>query len=170
MNSMEPYERSADRNLRAMLRRFERSVDRYRLVLNNEGVWLFLAVLGCWGVPDPGFQIAATWIALIIFGYRIYSDLHDQQSFSRMQRELREAISLDLPFGETQQARLKELEEMVKRKLSWPAALKSTAIYVMCYGFLVLSLCYFGEVWPFSERKAATNCQAVVSDVSQTGH
>ncbi|ELL9332458.1 hypothetical protein RX455_004262 [Vibrio fluvialis] len=35
--------------------------------LNTQGIWLFLATLGCWSVPEGGLRIVAFLITFLIF-------------------------------------------------------------------------------------------------------
>lgn len=46
------------------------SIDAHQRALSEEGVWLFLATLGCWSVPSGWMRLTALLIALIIFGLR----------------------------------------------------------------------------------------------------
>ncbi|MBD6984266.1 hypothetical protein [Vibrio parahaemolyticus] len=48
----------------------KKSVEEFRANLNAQGVWLFLATLGCWSVQGKGFQLAAITITFYIFTFQ----------------------------------------------------------------------------------------------------
>ncbi|WP_090143339.1 hypothetical protein [Limnohabitans sp. DM1] len=130
--------------IKKKLKEFEDHIDAYRGALNTEGVWLFLATLGCWSVGHAPSQLYAITITFILFSHRIYSKLHDKRPFSSIIKDLEKIIKKELENGDTQKARLHDLHQIRDIKLATKSQLKSTIIFLLCYSFLALTLwnCY----------------------------
>ena len=94
--------RTIDQELRAV----EASIDAHQLGLNEEGVWLFLAVLGCWSVAPDWMRLVALALALVLFGIRY-------QSYRPNSREFKHEFSL---------------AEMRMRALAVPEALREDGL------------------------------------------
>jgi len=115
-------------------------IDAYRASLNTEGVWLFLATLGCWSVGHIPSQLYAITITFILFSYRIYSKLSDKRPFSSITKDLENTIKSELEEGDTQKARLHDLHQIRDVKLAMKNHIKSTALFLLCYSFLAATL------------------------------
>lgn len=125
---------------------YEAHIDAYRASLNTEGVWLFLATLGCWSVGHAPSQLYAIAITFVLFSHRIYSKLSDKRPFSSITKGLEETIKTELEEGDTQKARLHDLHQIRDIKLATTSHLKSTAIFLLCYSFLGLTLWHCFQV------------------------
>lgn len=119
---------------------YEAHIDAYRASLNSEGVWLFLATLGCWSVGDAPSQLYAIAITFVLFSHRIYSKLSDKRPFSSITKDLENAIKTELEDGDSKKARLHDLHQIREIKLSTINHLKSTTIFLICYSFLAVTL------------------------------
>lgn len=133
-------------NIKQKLVDYEAHIDAYRASLNTEGVWLFLATLGCWSVNHAALQLYAIAITFVLFSHRIYSKFSDKRSFSSITKDLEKTIKTELEEGETQKALLHDLRQICDIKLAIKSYLKSTLIFLLCYSFLVLSLWHFSPV------------------------
>jgi hypothetical protein len=80
---------SIDESLKA----FRSYIQDYRQTLNDEGIWLFLSTVGCWGVPNPIFQISAYILTMLIFGERLRVRHTENRSFSAIADELEKRIT-----------------------------------------------------------------------------
>lgn len=129
--------------IKQQLIQFEAHIDAYRVSLNTEGVWLFLATLGCWSVNHAPSQLFAVLITFILFSYRIWSKMGDNRLFSSITEDLEEKIKTKLKDGDTKKARLHDLYQIRDVKLAMKSHLKSTAIFLLCYSFLIVSLVHF---------------------------
>ena len=118
---------------------FKEHIHHYRDTLNSESIWLFLAVIGCWGVPDAQTQKISFGITVVIFFHRMLSKIKDSRSFTRMLKDLEEMIHTELPIGDTQKARLFELQRIKRKNLSAKATFKSSIIFIICFMFLLYS-------------------------------
>lgn len=56
------------------------SIDTHLHALNHEGVWLFLAALGCWSVPDGLPRLSALLASLVLFTLQYRGHGHDQRT------------------------------------------------------------------------------------------
>ena len=127
------------------LAEFESNIDSYRTSLNSEGVWLFLATLGCWSVNHGGLKIFAIGITFLLFTHRIFTKMHDKRTFPSISKELERTIRSEIEEEDTQKARLHDLTQIRTIKLSIFNHLKSTAIFIICYAFLA------GTIWNWYE-------------------
>ena len=119
---------------------FKEHIKNYRTNLNNEGVWLFLACLGCWGIPNEDMRNASFIITLILFFYRGYLLSDDKRPFKKIYSGIKEEIeSSELP-NDIKKARLYELEKIKIKELSYLKMFKSNLIFLICYIFTIVSM------------------------------
>jgi len=121
--------------IKQKLSELESHIDDYRTSLNTEGIWLFLATLGCWSVNHDFSQAFALMITFILFSYRIYSKASFRVSFSTNIKTLEDQIKTQITQEDTQKARLHDLQQIQSKKLSTFQHIKQTAIFLMCYSF-----------------------------------
>lgn len=119
---------------------YQSSIDSYRASLNTEGVWLFLATLGCWSVSHQLSQLIAIAITFILFSHRVYSKMTNKKTFNSTTKELEKEIDKLLEAGDTKKARLYDLYQIRDVKLATINHLKSTMIFLLCYFFLAITL------------------------------
>ncbi len=111
----------------------------YRSALNEEGVWLFLATLGCWSVSKPLLQIMAFGIAIMIFGARMIASTNEKRSFSTLIVGL-EARFCEIAGSETERkAGLFDLMQIQKTELSGLSPFKHILTFSVCWAFLSIS-------------------------------
>ena len=55
------------------------SIDKHLNALNLEGVWLFLASLSCWSIPDGIPRVLALLASLFLFSQQYKGHGHDQR-------------------------------------------------------------------------------------------
>lgn len=107
----------------------------YRVALNQEGIWLFLATLGCWSVTKIIIQTVAFFLAAILFGDRLKKRFVETKSFSKRITEIKEHIFCSSPEGDFRKARLYDLAELQKNELSTLNSLKNTWVFFLCWLF-----------------------------------
>jgi hypothetical protein len=123
------------------LSQFEIHIDEYRSSLNTEGVWLFLATLGCWSVSQPLIQLYALAVTFILCTYRIYEKMQDKRTFASITKSIDNEILSNLEAdSDTQKARLLDLHNINSKKLSTANHVKSTLVFLLCYSFLAVTL------------------------------
>jgi hypothetical protein len=109
---------------------FRAHILHYRRVLNDEGVWTFLATLGCLGVTLGPLRMMAFGVTILIFGQRFSERVGDKRSFSRLTTTIEHRIN-DLVFEEeVKMTKLDELAALKRQELSpWSAARNSTSFF-----------------------------------------
>ena len=112
----------------------------YRTALNQEGIWLFLATLGCWSVSQPLLQFFAYALALVLFGQRMFHRLNETRSFSKLIKAIETRISELTPEGDSRKARLYDLAIFQKQELSTLKSLRSSGHFLLCWAFYGASL------------------------------
>jgi hypothetical protein len=117
-------------------------INAYRTALNTEGIWLFLATLGCWSVTNIFLQFSAFALAVILFGERLNKRTSETRSFSERFKAIEDLISTDLPEGDSQKARLYDLAALRAKELSKINSLRSVWTFSLCWFFYGASLLY----------------------------
>lgn len=126
---------------------YEIHIDEYRSLVNTEGVWLFLATLGCWGVGQVYIQFYALVITFILFTYRIHSKLNDNRSFSKIEKDIEVIINNHLDV-EVKRTYFHSLSEIKKRKHSIIHIVKSSPVFFLSYSFLIVTTGYLVHNMP----------------------
>lgn len=126
----------------------QQNINEYRKALNSEGVWLFLATLGCWSVTNLPLQLASFLLALVVFGDQMAKRYKESRSFSNMVQDLEKRISISLPEGDSQKARLYDLAIIKQKEMSTLNSLKNTRVFLLCWLFWGASLVYTFAQFP----------------------
>ncbi len=135
--------------LKNSLNRFSEGIDRYRETLNQEGVWLFLATLGCWSVQGDWTVLIALLLTFALFSYRVYGRVEYRRTFAASLRDLRAEVASSSLAEDMKKDRLRDIQQLESTKLSNFRHAKETAVFLFCYSFLVLSAIQrlFGFSW-----------------------
>jgi hypothetical protein len=96
---------------------FEITIDEYQSALNKEGVWLYLATLGCWSVTPVSIRIIALIGGFIIFGLRLRANLNDARSFKKLTAVVETRINEFASSEDECKARLYDLEQIKRQRL-----------------------------------------------------
>lgn len=122
--------------IKVEIENFHTHILEYRKYLNEEGVWLFLATLGCWSVKPGGHQYSALLLTAVIFGFRLYSRISDKRTFPKIANAIRSSIASSLK-GDANKARLYELEKVEALAKSNFATIKQSGIFLVCWLFYI---------------------------------
>jgi hypothetical protein len=117
-------------------------INEYRVSLNTEAIWLFLATLGCWSVTNTFLQVVAFVLAFVLFVERLTKRRSETRSFSELFQTIEDRISTDLPEGDSQKARLYDLAALRTKELSKINSLKNVRTYFLCGLFYLVSCLY----------------------------
>lgn len=126
--------------LKSQIMDFGDHVKNYQKSLNNEGIWLFLAALGCWSVPHKSLQSVAFIISLVVFGYRMYLQVEDSRPFKKIYADIKEQVESSDLDADIKKARLYDLDRIVRKELSLIKRIKSMLIFIICFFFTVVSM------------------------------
>lgn len=117
-------------------------VGHYREALNDEGIWLFLATLGCWGVTFGPLRLVAFGIAVALFGNRMAGRISEKRSFSNLIAAIENRVEKILPEGDTRKARLYDLAHYRRNELSTLNSFRNTSPFLMSWAFFVVSFAW----------------------------
>lgn len=129
------------------IKRYMIHIKRFRESLNIEGVWIFLATLGCWSVTNKYIQLYAMLTTVFIFSYRLKSKVKDMRPFSKIEDDITEMINTSSNEGELKSQQLEALDIAKKFRMSFKNAIKTPPIFIIFYIFFGVSLLHFMEVF-----------------------
>ena len=119
---------------------FKNHIKQYQETINTEGIWLFLAVLGCWGVTDEVMQKTAFIMTMIIFSFRVYQKLEDTRSFKEIYLYIEEQIKESNLNEDIKKARLYDLNRIKNKNLRLSKIVQSSSIFIICFVYTVFSM------------------------------
>jgi hypothetical protein len=119
---------------------FKNHIQQYQETINTEGIWLFLAVLGCWGVTDEAMQKTAFIVTMIIFAFRVYQKLEDTRSFREIYLYIEEQVKDSNLDEDLKKARLYDLNRVKNKNLRFSKLLKSSSIFIICFVYTIFSM------------------------------
>ncbi|ELB2152626.1 hypothetical protein QNS29_004828 [Vibrio parahaemolyticus] len=121
---------------------FSKYLTKYDENLNTQGIWLFLATLGCWGVPEGWLRVTAFSITFFIFFNNLFM----------VWKEEKEHVTFKMGFAKVER-KVDELESASDREfwtcvlnlkkahhLSFIRGLKRNHIYIVSFVFHVVCL------------------------------
>jgi hypothetical protein len=121
---------------------YNKNINNFRYQSNIQGIWLFTATLGCWGVSTPWVQVMAALSLLLIFVFLINDEVCDKRTFRQIKKDIENKIEASLS-GDTRMARLYELQSVEKERASLVMIIKKSPIFIVCYVFYAVSLVHF---------------------------
>jgi hypothetical protein len=130
---------------------FEWDVREYQKNLETEGIWLFLATLGCWSVTDKWFQFFAFILTVVVFSSRVRNRLIetklDTMPFPERMETLKDRIEQmssteDWPKGRKERLSSR-LEKLQTNNLSMLAGVGRSRVFLSCWFFYGFSLFYW---------------------------
>jgi hypothetical protein len=109
--------------------------------LNVEGVWLFLATLGCWSVPYRYACIFALCITGALFVGRIYARIPVRRTFSMQINALLDDIEGSQVLTDERRAHYRsELDRINNDILNYRHSIRHTGWFIVCFVFFGLSV------------------------------
>ncbi|MGL4576748.1 MAG: hypothetical protein ACRCV9_18315 [Burkholderiaceae bacterium] len=116
------------------------AVTEYRRALNNEGVWLFLAVLGCWSVTPPWLRLVALVAALLLFGHRMSSYSTERRSFTQLLDEVKRRTDELSTTEQARKANLFDLLQFQKQNLEGLTPFRTVPGFLVGWGALLVTI------------------------------
>jgi hypothetical protein len=118
-------------------------------VLNREGIWLFLATLGCWSVGEEKLRFAALIITCFLFVRNIVENSPIKKTYKKTYQDIEQTIRDEFEDEKTMKAYLFDLEN-IKKSTSIFNFAKKLPIFILCYAFLIATIFNFAEPYlPF---------------------
>lgn len=122
------------------------SISNYWQILNQEGIWLFLATLGAWSVSHKYLQYAAGGLVFVVFVFRLFNRAKENGFFSTQIKQIENDIDTHLGTdSDLSKARRYDLEQ-VTAKLATAKSAKNAIIYVLCGIYFIVSVLYWADV------------------------
>lgn len=97
------------------LANLENDMKNWGKILNEEGIWLFLATLGSWSIPIFWLQILAFLIVIFFFFLNANSRMQNRLSFPKQIKNLEEKIVNEFKDEKEQKALLYDLLQIKKQ-------------------------------------------------------
>ncbi|HGM8659859.1 TPA: hypothetical protein ACKQPR_003125 [Serratia odorifera] len=117
-------------------------IDFFRSEVNTQGIWLFVATLGCLGVSNSLIRFFATFMLLFIFAYLVNEKNEEKRPFQKIEDEIKSFIESQL-VGDERKARLYDLDLKTRYRKSVKNMLKKSPVFLSCYIFYSISLVSF---------------------------
>lgn len=117
-------------------------INDYRALLNGEGVWLFLATLGCWSVSNTILQLIAYVVAFLVFADHMNKKSKESKSFSKLVEIIKNKIENSIEDGDQKKARLYDLITIKSTEMSALKSFSNTKVFLVCWAFFGASFVY----------------------------
>ena len=125
----------ARRRIDAGIQEIGANIRQFRTSLNQEGVWLFLTVLGCWSVTFVPLQFTALGITLLLFLWRLHGKRVEKRAFAEVFKAFEARIEAELPLSDARKACLYDLRELRDVELSTRRVLAVAWPFLLSWGF-----------------------------------
>lgn len=104
----------------SMTEELKKGISAYNQIVNEVGVWFFLATLACWSV-DLEYRVFAASAAIVIFVHMFFSRLGRKKFFITEVREIEDAIveqgkGMSPPYKKKLELELKEIKNQLSLK------------------------------------------------------
>lgn len=126
----------------AALQAFRDHILEYRRTLNNEGIWLFLSTVGCWGVPQPVYQFLAYGLTIVLFGSRLNGRHKEKKSFTKISEQLLGRIDLETAEASDRARQHLFLQQIKAQQLSSWNSVREGYVFLLCWFFYGASFAY----------------------------
>lgn len=125
------------------LDKIKTEVENYNRNLNESGIWLFVATLGCWSVDHFNLRALALVFMFLIFAHRLLSGLDSFKSFaSRLKKQESEIDNASLD-EKTKKSLKYDIIKFEKNNLSNWRIVKKVPAYYLSALFLLASMGYW---------------------------
>lgn len=114
-------------------------IDTYNKLLNNFGVWVFLATLACWSVENTYIQLIALIFSFIIASHQLITQLPSLRLFRRREASLSKKIE-HAPVSEKYRKKLYFQLSLAVKKASISNQLLGHPAYYLSMIFICISL------------------------------
>jgi hypothetical protein len=119
----------------AEIEEFSANIRQYHASLNDEGVWLFLAALGCWSVVGGAYVAMSLSATFLLFAWRLNEKRIEKRGFSKVIGSLRDRITKELPYNERRTGLLNELQKLQETELSVRKVVRSAWPFLISWAF-----------------------------------
>jgi hypothetical protein len=133
-------------NLKTEIRLYTRKMNKWWGNLQEDSVaeWILLTTFGCWGIPNPLFQLLAFIITLLFFTGKL-SRLQRGGSFIKSEKTILEHIEKATLNNSERDQLLHRLNKVKKfrRNRNWIFVIRRNWRFLLGYGFMTASSVYY---------------------------
>lgn len=140
--------------LAAEIDSFSANIRQYHESLNYEGIWLFLAALGCWSVVGVIYVAFALVATFLLFAWRLNEKRIEKRTFSKVIKALEERINQELPYNDHRTGLLDKLRKLREVELSWRKVTRSAWPFLVSWLFFGATLFH---AWPSAQQCQGPN-------------
>lgn len=126
------------------LKKLKNRVKKYNTNLNESGIWLFLATLGCWSVEGEWLQYIAVLTTVLIFAHKLITGLDGFKTFSSEINELKSKAEMSDLDEMSKKAIILDILEFNRKYLSYKGIILHVPAYYLSVIFLVASMFCWG--------------------------
>lgn len=101
--------------MKEKIAQFQANIETWHTTLHREGIWLFIATMSVWSVPNGWLRYLALLFSGFLFASRTLSRRRDIKPFRAQAHEIRKEIELTVSDEDQRKARLFDLGEVEKR-------------------------------------------------------
>lgn len=126
------------------LQLIEIDIQKYNKNMNDSGIWLFLATLGCWGVTQEYLQVIAVIFTFIIFSHKLIKGFNEFKFFSTILKEQISKIENSELDEKSKKALNFDIVNFKKKNLCKSRVIMHVPAYYLSMVFLSASIFYWG--------------------------
>lgn len=115
--------------------------------LRIQSIWLFVAILGCWGINQKETQLLALFIVFFLFYSKLTKNKGGNLSFAKQIKNINSEIDNSSFDKDIKKARRYDLGKIESELLSKYSVFKTMPEFIVVYLFWGWSLCVF--LWRF---------------------
>ena len=130
-------------SIESELERLRIHIREYTILLREEGVWLFIATLGCWSVNWWVLQLPAIALTFGLFLHRFFGKLTNRKTFRTLIEGLKSRIEAEAVNDQARKAHLYDLIQVQQVDLVEAQSLRQSWVFWACWFFCCASLIYF---------------------------
>ena len=143
LHGQDRYSQDINERMQDAIERFRYDLAAHTRKLESEGVWLFLATLGCWSVNQKAIQAIAILSTMFLFGLLLFEGKADSRTVPQRRRALEARIRAQLHDEGSVRARLDELNGVMLQEGSIVAQIKATPKFAISFAFFATTMLYF---------------------------
>jgi len=122
--------------------KFKFDIEDYQKKLNFEAVWLFVATLGTWSVSVEWVNTVSVLMVMLLFYFIIMRDEKNKKTYDERLGSLRVEVGKLDQKSDFAKARLRDIDEIKRERLSVSALYLKTPVFSICYVFWMITLVY----------------------------
>lgn len=133
-----PYQAEVT-NLQSEIDKYRDQIDRHFASLNKQGIWLFLATLGCWSVETGPYRHVAFGMAFFLFFWFFFHEKQIKGELATNLENLKKGIEYALPYGSPRDDLVAQADSLKTQRLAQNKLIFQAAPFLLCWLFSCFS-------------------------------